>query len=126
MIKPELFDVVELVIDVPDHNLRSGVRGAIVHCHAGDIYEVEFINEEGETVAIFPLSADRFIVVWQAATGTWLPIAEQIAALIAHLPEETGREVLDFARFLIERRQRQCAETEAVGNVVTNGATFTG
>ena len=113
MIKPELFDVIELLVDLPEHNLRPGVQGAIVHCHSDDTYEVEFTNEGGETVALCPLSADQFIVVWQARTRAWVPITEQIAALIAHLPEDAGREVLDFARFLRLRRQRQQAESTA-------------
>jgi hypothetical protein len=111
MTKPELFEVIELLVDLPEHNLRPGVRGAIVHCHPDGTYEVEFTNEDGETVALCPLSADQFIVVWQARTRTWLPISGQIAALVAHLPEDTGREVLDFARFLRERRQQQAEST---------------
>jgi hypothetical protein len=113
MTKPELFDVIELLADLPEHNLRPGARGAIVHCHPDSTYEVEFTNEDGETVTLCPLSADQFIVVWQAETQTWLPISEQIAALIAHLPEDAGREVLDFARFLHERRQEQRTEPAA-------------
>jgi hypothetical protein len=62
-------------------------------------------------VALCPLSADQFIVVWWAKTRTWLPIAEQIAALIAYLPEDAGRELLDFARFLYKRRQQQRVES---------------
>jgi len=109
MMKPELFDVIELLVDLPEHNLRPGVRGAIVHCHPDGTYEVEFTNENGETVALCPLSADQFIVVWQAQTRTWLPISDQVATLVAHLPEEMGREVLDFARFLRMREQWQQA-----------------
>ena len=105
--QPELFDVIELLVDLPEHTLHSGARGAIVHCHPDGAYEVEFINGEGETIALCPLSADQFVVVWRAETRTWLPVAEQIVAVIAHLPEDAGREVLDFARFLHERRQRR-------------------
>ena len=109
MIKPELFDVVELLVDLPEHNLRPGVQGAIVYCHPDDTYEVEFTNEDGETVALCPLSADQFIVVWQAKTRTWLPVSERVATLVTYLPEEAGREVLDFARFLRLRRPQQTA-----------------
>jgi len=109
--QPELFDVIELLVDLPEHALRSGARGAIVLCHPDGACEVEFTTEEGETVALCPLSADQFIIVWRAKTRTWLPIAEQLAAVIAHLPEEVRREVLDFARFLHERRQRRQIRT---------------
>lgn len=109
--EPELFDVVELLVDLPESSLRSGVRGAIVDCYRDGTYEVEFTNEEGETVALCPLSVKQFIVVWRAKTQTWLPITEQIASLITHLPEDARREVLDFARFLHERRQGQQPES---------------
>lgn len=57
MNQPELFDVVELLADLPELALRAGTRGAIVHCHADDTYEVEFTNTEGETLALVPLSS---------------------------------------------------------------------
>jgi hypothetical protein len=55
MIEPEVFDVVELLIDLPEYNLRSGVQGAIVDCYCDEKYEVEFSNEEGETIALCTL-----------------------------------------------------------------------
>jgi hypothetical protein len=113
---PDLFDVIELLVDVPEYALRSGARGAIVHRHSDKAYEVEFSNNEGEMIALCPLSADQFIVVWRAQTHTWLPLAEQLAAVVAHLAENDGREVLDFARFLHDRRQRQRAESPSETN----------
>lgn len=106
--QPELFDVIELLVDLPAYRLHSGARGAIVHCYADGAYEVEFSDADGETIALCPLAKDQFIVVWRTQTRTWLPVAEQIASLINHLPEEARLEVLDFTRFLHEqRRQRQ-------------------
>ncbi|MGB9872509.1 MAG: DUF4926 domain-containing protein [Anaerolineae bacterium] len=107
---PDLFDVVELLVDLPEYHLRVGARGAIVHCHPDNTYEVEFTNEEGETLALCPLSPQQFIVVWRARTRAWVPASEQIAALLTRLPEEMEREVLDFARFLHARRQQQQGE----------------
>lgn len=100
MIKPELFDVVELLVDLPAHNLRAGAQGVIVHQYREGAYEVEFSNEHGETVALCVLTFQQLIVVWQSTTKQWLPIAEQAAQLVARLPQEAGSEVLDFARFL--------------------------
>ena len=111
--QPALFDTVELLVDLPAHNLRSGSLGAIVHAYDNGTYEVEFTNTEGETIALCPLSTEQFIVVWQAKTRRWLPVAEHVAALVFHMPEEAGREVLDFARFLYERRQRQGSASAA-------------
>ena len=110
---PDLFDVVELTVDIPERGLRAGMQGTIVHCHPGDAYEVEFTNETGETLDFSALRSDQFIVVWRARTKEWVPIAERIAALTSHLPEEAGKEVLDFARFLHARRQRPLAGQEA-------------
>lgn len=109
----DLFDVVELVVDLPEHHLHMGARGAIVHCHPDDSWEVEFTDEQGETLALCSLSPQQFIVVWQAKTRSWVPIAERVAALVAHLPEQAEQEVLDFARFLHTRRQPPLVETPA-------------
>ncbi len=100
MVEPALFDTVELLVDLPDQNLRAGSRGAIVHQHTDEVYEVEFTNEYGETIALCALPLHQFIVVWQAEIQQWVPVAEQVAQIIARLPEEAGTEVLDFARFL--------------------------
>ncbi len=109
---PDLFDVVELIVDIPERGLRAGMQGTIVHCHPGDAYEVEFTNEAGETLDFLALHPEEFIIVWQAKTKKWVPVAERIAALTARLPKEVGEEVLDFARFLHARRQRALAGRE--------------
>jgi hypothetical protein len=113
MTKPELFDTVELLVDLPEQGIRQGAVGAIVHCYSDNTYEVEFTNEDGETLALCTLSPDQFVVVWRAKTKKWVPIAEQIGALISHLPEEVAEEVLDFARFLHMRKQRSLAGRES-------------
>ena len=104
---PDLFDVVELIVDIPERRLRAGTRGTIIECHPGDAYEIEFTDGTGETLDFLALRPDQFIVVWRAKTSTYLPLSEQLAALVAHLPAEARREVLDFARFLRVQRQRQ-------------------
>jgi len=102
---PDLFDVIELTMDIPGHELHAGMQGTIVERHAADAYEVEFTDESGETLALLALHPHQFIVVWRASTGAPVPVAEQVTALMEALPEHAGREVLDFARFLHERRQ---------------------
>jgi len=103
---PELFDVVELIVDIPEQGLYAGVQGTIVECHPDAAYEVEFADEHGETLALLALRQHQFIVVWRAKTDDWVPLAERIATLVAALPEDAGQEALDFVRFLYERRQR--------------------
>jgi hypothetical protein len=103
MKNPELFDVVELLIDLPAHNLSTGDRGAI--CEEYDnSYEVEFTNSEGESIALVVLSLDSFVVVWRSASKTWVPIAEKIQAIVSALPEENLPRVFDFARSVHNER----------------------
>ena len=101
MTQPELFDVVELLIDLPESNLRAGVQGAIVECYNN--YEVEFSNSDGETLALCTLSARQLVVVWSAKTKTWLTISERVAAILNNLDNHRQEEVLDFARFLYHK-----------------------
>ena len=55
-------DVVALTEDVPSEGLRKGDVGAVVHCYqAGDIYEVEFIDELGRTKRIASIPASRLM-----------------------------------------------------------------
>lgn len=67
MIEPALFDVIELLIDVPEHNQTVGSQGTIVECYSSNDFEVEFSNEDGETTALFALSREQFMVVWKAS-----------------------------------------------------------
>jgi hypothetical protein len=104
MIEPELLDVVELIYPVEEGSLVAGMQGTLVERYSKGIYEVEFVAEDGETIALLPLTRDRFIVVWQVGTGRDVPLAEQVAQVVALLPREAGSEVLDFARFLSFRQ----------------------
>lgn len=109
---PQLFDLIELIIDIPERNLRSGMRGTIVHCHSETAFEVEFTNEHGETLDEWSFTTNQFIVVWRNTTHTWVPLTEQAAALISHLPNEAAHEVLDFARFLAIREQQKVSQNK--------------
>jgi ATP-dependent exoDNAse (exonuclease V) alpha subunit len=52
-------DTVVLTHDAPEHGLKEGDLGAIVHVHAdGETVEVEFVTAEGRTVAVLPLKAE--------------------------------------------------------------------
>ncbi len=97
---PDIGDIIELVTDIPEKNLRAGTQGAIVHCHGSDVYEVEFIDDSGETLDFSALHAEHFIIVWRAENRQWVPIAEQTSALVAGLPDDVAIQVLNFARFL--------------------------
>ncbi|MDQ3248580.1 MAG: DUF4926 domain-containing protein, partial [Chloroflexota bacterium] len=99
----ELFDVVEAIIDLPNENIRAGMRGTIVEDFSDGAYLVEFANEYGETLEMPALTITQFIVVWRDATHAPVSVAEQAAALVANLPDNAAHQVLDFARFLAAR-----------------------
>ncbi len=50
----EEYDVVRLVSDLKSKGLKAGTRGAIVMVYPSDPpeYEVEFVDEEGSTLAV--------------------------------------------------------------------------
>lgn len=102
MIKPELFDIIELIVNLPEYNQFIGSQGAIVECFNDNKYEIEFTNEDGETIAQCALSSDKFIVVWETKTQQWVSINDKLNAVINNLSETKKQEVLNFARFLYQ------------------------
>ena len=66
----DLFDVIELTVNIPDRGLRAGMQGTIVECHSDDAYEVEFTDESGETRNLLALRPNRFIVIRRAKSRT--------------------------------------------------------
>jgi hypothetical protein len=72
MNKPELLDVIELLVDIPKFSLRKGEQGTIIEDYEDGIYEIEFANKKGEATAICSISEDKFIVVWSSKTEQWL------------------------------------------------------
>jgi hypothetical protein len=50
-------DTVVLAHDLPESGLRAGDLGAIVHLHAPDAFEVEFVTASGKTQALLTLAA---------------------------------------------------------------------
>lgn len=109
MIKPELYDVVELIYPAEKGMVPPGTEGTIVLKHSENTFEVEFVNESGETLALCTLTRDQFLVVWQATTELPVPLAEQVAQLVELLPQAARAEVLDFARFLSIRQGQRVA-----------------
>jgi hypothetical protein len=50
-------DTVVLTRDVPEHGLRKGDVGAVVHRYTDrEAFEVEFVTAEGKTVAVLTLT----------------------------------------------------------------------
>ena len=63
MTELELLTTVALLEDVPAEGLRRGQVGTIVELLEANVYEVEFIDEGGQTYAMAPLHADQLILL---------------------------------------------------------------
>lgn len=52
-------DSVVLSLDLPDHGLKEGDIGAVVHSYNQDkAFEVEFITGQGDTIAVITLKSE--------------------------------------------------------------------
>ncbi len=59
---PTEHEVVALTVDRPEDGLRVGDVGAVVHCYADqDVYEIEFIDEQGHTKCVKTISASQIM-----------------------------------------------------------------
>lgn len=56
-------DVVALTEDIPAHDLRRGQVGTVVEMLSSDIFEVEFIDNDGRTYATLPLQSRQLLVL---------------------------------------------------------------
>lgn len=50
-----VLDSVVLERDLPEHGLRRGDLGAVVHVYVGNVIEVEFVRASGRTQALVQL-----------------------------------------------------------------------
>jgi len=56
----KLYDVVELVVDLPGDGLRAGAIGTIVDEYTDPrAYEVEFADDDGATIALTALRPEQ-------------------------------------------------------------------
>ena len=103
MTNPELFDIVEILVNLPEQKQFIGSQGTIVECHDDHNFEIEFADDNGVTTALLALSDNQFIIVWKSATKQWIPTTEKVISLLDHLPENKQEEILNYARFLYQR-----------------------
>lgn len=59
----QLLEVVALKDDLPGTALVQGQVGTVVEVVAPDVYEVEFVDDEGNTYAEASLSRDQLLVL---------------------------------------------------------------
>ena len=48
-------DIVALLVDKPEEQLVTGQVGTVVELFAPDVYEVEFLDSKGRTIAVAEL-----------------------------------------------------------------------
>ncbi|MCX8103073.1 MAG: DUF4926 domain-containing protein [Candidatus Bipolaricaulota bacterium] len=58
-----VLDVVALLEDLPERNLRRGQVGTVVEELAPGVFEVEFSDNEGRTYALLALRAEQLLVL---------------------------------------------------------------
>lgn len=59
-----MLDVVALNQDLPDQNLVAGQVGTVVEMLEPDVFEVEFIDEQGQTYALVTLKSNQLISLY--------------------------------------------------------------
>jgi hypothetical protein len=58
-----VLDVVALTEDISDRGLLRGQVGTVVESLGPDVFEVEFVNNDGRTYATVPLKARQLLVL---------------------------------------------------------------
>ena len=58
-----LLDVVALTEDIPAHGLLRGQVGTVVEFLGPDMFEVEFVDNDGRTYATLSLKASQLLVL---------------------------------------------------------------
>jgi hypothetical protein len=59
----KLLDVVALLKEKPPHKLSIGQVGTIVEILDKGVFEVEFTNKSGETIAMLPLKEEELLLL---------------------------------------------------------------
>lgn len=64
----QLYDSVQLSMDLPQHGLQRGTRGAIVEVYGSDGYEVEVFDADGFTIDVLTLKGSQLAMLGQVVT----------------------------------------------------------
>jgi len=59
-----LYDVVALLVDLPNEGLKRGQVGTIIEIWEPDVYEVEFADTHGVTYAMVALRAEQLMALY--------------------------------------------------------------
>jgi hypothetical protein len=98
MKRPELLDVVILLFDLDEFRLRRGIAGTVVEVYGDfEAYEVEFMDDDGDTVALLTLPPNAV----RRATG-----AELQNLTHSDSPLKGDRAPVGDAMYLADRKPR--------------------
>jgi len=56
-------DLVALIVDLPSEQLYRGHVGTVVHVYTPGTFEVEFVDETGQTYGLTTLRADQLLLL---------------------------------------------------------------
>ena len=59
----KLLDVVALLVDKPEEKLVIGQVGTVIELLAPDVYEVEFLDSRGRTIALAELKREDLLLL---------------------------------------------------------------
>jgi hypothetical protein len=65
-----VLDVIALLVDVPEHGLVRGQVGTVVEELDGDVFELEFSDDDGRAYAEIALAADALLVLYYRRVDT--------------------------------------------------------
>ena len=60
-----LLDGAARTADLPEHGLLRGQVGAVIEALPPDAYEIEFVDKDGQTYAVLPLTAAQIMMMHQ-------------------------------------------------------------
>jgi uncharacterized protein DUF4926 len=67
----KLLDVVALLKPVPDEGLRKGQVGTVVEILAAGVFEVEFCDRFGKTLALLPVKEKDLLLLKYELEAAW-------------------------------------------------------
>lgn len=102
----KLNDSVELLRDVPERNLSKGARGTVVFIFSEPrpAYEVEFVAEDGSTIAELALEPDVIRRVSRPVAYAFVRTAVGASGKITRRAKDSGQQ---------NRRESKAGPTEA-------------
>ncbi len=87
-------DIVNLTIDIDDHNLKKGRHGTIVHCYNNQqAFEVEFVDDDGDTLALLTLEKSQIELEQES-------LKSHVVEIINTLPVDDLADIRDNAEVL--------------------------